>query len=235
MSTIIPSVILAAPLGTDSAAMCTGIGAADRLTLRRRLTIAGTLTAFEAGMPVVGVLLAGVVGGTLGDYARWIGGALLALLGVHMLRVRQRFRDRSGAHRRPGATARRTRRVGGRDCRRCVTRARRGQCAGPGLDDRRRCVLGDDGRLDLGWSPVTARRTRRPARRLCAHSAWCTARGWGPLMAARPEGDPVRRQDHRRLMARRWLCRTGRAPYASERAAHVVRTRRDGRARLRRD
>jgi putative Mn2+ efflux pump MntP len=85
-ATFVSSAILAAPLGTDSAAMCTGIGASDRLTMRRRLTIAGTLTAFEAGMPVVGVLLAGVVGSELGSSARWIGGLLLAILGVYMLR-----------------------------------------------------------------------------------------------------------------------------------------------------
>lgn len=85
-ATFVSSIILAAPLGTDSAALCTGIGAADRLTVRRRLTIAGTLTTFEAGMPVIGVLLAGVIGSELGDAARWIGGALLACLGVYMLR-----------------------------------------------------------------------------------------------------------------------------------------------------
>lgn len=85
-ATFIASVLLAAPLGTDSAALCTGIGATGRLTMRRRLTIAGTLTAFEAGMPVIGVLLAGVIGDALGESARWIGGALLAALGIYMLR-----------------------------------------------------------------------------------------------------------------------------------------------------
>lgn len=84
-ATVIPSVILAAPLGTDSAAMCTGIGASGRLTLRRRVTIAGTLTSFEALMPVVGILLAGVIGEALGETARYAGGALLAGLGVWML------------------------------------------------------------------------------------------------------------------------------------------------------
>lgn len=86
MSTFISSAILATPLGTDSAAMCTGIGATGQLTLRRRLTIAGTLTAFEAGMPVVGVMLAGIIGDALGHSAQWFGGALLAALGVYMLR-----------------------------------------------------------------------------------------------------------------------------------------------------
>jgi putative Mn2+ efflux pump MntP len=80
------SVMLAAPLGTDSAALCAGIGARERLGLRRRLTIASTLTAFEAGMPVVGVLLAGVVSDALGETARIIGGILLAALGLYLVR-----------------------------------------------------------------------------------------------------------------------------------------------------
>jgi putative Mn2+ efflux pump MntP len=86
MSTIVPSVILAAPLGTDSAAICTGIGATGRLSLRRRLVIAGTLTTFEAVMPVVGIMLSGVIGDIVGESARYVGGALLAVLGVYMLR-----------------------------------------------------------------------------------------------------------------------------------------------------
>jgi putative Mn2+ efflux pump MntP len=85
MSTFIASAVLAAPLGTDSAAMCTGIGATGRLSLRRRVTIASVLTSFEAGMPVVGVLLAGIVGSELGSYAQYLGGALLAALGVYMI------------------------------------------------------------------------------------------------------------------------------------------------------
>jgi manganese efflux pump family protein len=86
-ATFLSSVVLAAPLGTDSAALCTGIGATDRLSLRRRLTIAGTLTTFEAGMPVLGVLLAELVGGVLGESAQWLGGGLLAAVGLYMLRA----------------------------------------------------------------------------------------------------------------------------------------------------
>jgi len=80
------SIMLATPLGTDSAALCAGIGARERLALHRRVTIAATLTAFEAGMPVVGVALSGVVGDVLGDAARIVGGILLAAFGVYLLR-----------------------------------------------------------------------------------------------------------------------------------------------------
>jgi putative Mn2+ efflux pump MntP len=85
-SSVAASVLLATPLGTDSAALCAGIGARERLSLRRRLTIAGTLTAFEAGMPGVGVLLSGLVGEAIGDAARIVGGILLACFGVYLLR-----------------------------------------------------------------------------------------------------------------------------------------------------
>lgn len=85
-SSVAASVLLATPLGTDSAALCAGIGARERLPLRRRMAIAGTLTAFEAGMPGVGVLLADVVGDAFGDAARVVGGILLACFGVYLLR-----------------------------------------------------------------------------------------------------------------------------------------------------
>jgi manganese efflux pump family protein len=85
-ASVAASVLLATPLGTDSAALCAGIGARERLSLRRRLTIAGTLTVFEAGMPGVGVLLSGVVGDAFGDAARICGGILLAVFGIYLLR-----------------------------------------------------------------------------------------------------------------------------------------------------
>jgi manganese efflux pump family protein len=80
------SIMLAAPLGTDSAALCAGIGTRERLALHRRFVIAATLTAFEAGMPVVGVLLSTVIGDVLGDAARIVGGILLAVFGIYLVR-----------------------------------------------------------------------------------------------------------------------------------------------------
>ena len=77
--------------------MCTGIGASGRITLRRRLVIAGTLTTFEALMPVVGILLSGIIGDALGESARYVGGALLVALGIYMLRSD----DESGETRAP--------------------------------------------------------------------------------------------------------------------------------------
>ena len=92
-SSVAASLLLATPLGTDSAALCAGIGARERLSLRRRVTIASTLTAFEAGMPGIGVMLAGVVGDAFGDATRIVGGILLACFGVYLLRSAHRDND----------------------------------------------------------------------------------------------------------------------------------------------
>lgn len=82
----LPIVAFAAPLGTDSAAVCTAMGARQRIIWRRRLIIAATLTAFEAGMPAVGMALSGPVGNLLGSWAAYMAGGLLVALGLLMLR-----------------------------------------------------------------------------------------------------------------------------------------------------
>jgi putative Mn2+ efflux pump MntP len=84
MTAYLPIVAFAAPLGTDSAAVCTAYAARARIVWRRRLVIAATLTLFEAGMPGVGMALSGPAASVLGESAHWIAGALLAALGVYM-------------------------------------------------------------------------------------------------------------------------------------------------------
>lgn len=85
MSAFLPIMAFAAPLGTDSAAVCTAYSARQRVVWRRRLLIAATLTTFEAGMPGVGMALSGPAASVLGEWSHWIAGALLAALGVYML------------------------------------------------------------------------------------------------------------------------------------------------------
>jgi putative Mn2+ efflux pump MntP len=97
---MLPIVAFAAPLGTDSAAICTAYGARQRIVWRRRLIIAATLTTFEAGMPGVGMAMSGPVAGVLGDLAHYLAGGLLALLGVWMLAHRD---DDGGAELGAGA------------------------------------------------------------------------------------------------------------------------------------
>lgn len=86
MSSLLPVMAFAAPLGTDSAAVCTAMGARQRIIWRRRLIIAATLTAFEAGMPAVGMALSGPAGSLLGEWSAYLAGALLIGLGLWMLR-----------------------------------------------------------------------------------------------------------------------------------------------------
>lgn len=86
IATMAPILAFAAPLGADSAAVCTALAARQRVALRRRLVIAATLTVFEAGTPAVGMSLSGPVGNALGATAAWIAGGLLVALGLWMLR-----------------------------------------------------------------------------------------------------------------------------------------------------
>jgi putative Mn2+ efflux pump MntP len=86
MFTFLPIFAFAAPLGADSAAVCTALAAQQRIAMRRRLVIAATLTAFEAGTPAIGMSLSGPVGHLLGQAAAYIAGALLIGLGCWMLR-----------------------------------------------------------------------------------------------------------------------------------------------------
>lgn len=85
MAAMLPIVAFAAPLGTDSAAVCTAYAARQRVVWRRRLLIAAVLTTFEAGMPGVGMALSGPAASLLGEWSHWLAGALLVGLGVWML------------------------------------------------------------------------------------------------------------------------------------------------------
>lgn len=55
------------------------------MTWRRRLSIASVLTAFEAGMPGVGMMLSGPVGHMIGSTAHYFAALLLIGIGVFML------------------------------------------------------------------------------------------------------------------------------------------------------
>lgn len=81
----LPVLAFAAPLGADSAAVCTAMGARERIVWRRRLIIAGTLTTFEALTPAVGMAVSGPIGGAMGVWASYAAAALLVALGVWFL------------------------------------------------------------------------------------------------------------------------------------------------------
>lgn len=85
MSGLASYVAFALPLGADSSAVCTAYGASTSTTIRQRIIICSTLTAFEAGMPGIGMLAAGPVGHVIGSTAHYFAALLLIGIGVFMM------------------------------------------------------------------------------------------------------------------------------------------------------
>ncbi len=73
--------LLAAALGLDNLAASIGIGVGG---VRRatRVRVAVVFGLFEAGMPVLGLLLGHGLADSLGQVARWLGGAVLIAVGL---------------------------------------------------------------------------------------------------------------------------------------------------------
>lgn len=80
---ILAAVIL--PLALDTFAVSAALGVAG-IPADRRLRTSLVLTAFEAGMPIVGALLGGGVGRVLGQFAGWTAIAFLVIAGALLLR-----------------------------------------------------------------------------------------------------------------------------------------------------
>lgn len=76
--------LLAVALGLDNLAAATGFGAgaAGRVSGGTRVRIAVVFGLFEAGMPVLGLLLGHGLADGIGEAARWLGGAALIAFGV---------------------------------------------------------------------------------------------------------------------------------------------------------
>jgi putative Mn2+ efflux pump MntP len=72
------------PLGLDTLALATALGMAG-LPSRERARVTIVFTAFEMGMPLVGLLLGQALGVVLGRLADLVAVGLLAALGVYML------------------------------------------------------------------------------------------------------------------------------------------------------
>jgi putative Mn2+ efflux pump MntP len=73
------------PLAIDTFALGTALGAAG-VAKRERLRTSLILTAFEAGMPVIGFLAGAGIGLAIGRWADYIAAAVLAVTGILMLR-----------------------------------------------------------------------------------------------------------------------------------------------------
>lgn len=83
---ITAGVLLPLSLDTFAVAAALGVGGLDR---RHHLRAALIFTAFEAGMPIVGVLVGRALGGILGEWAGYAGIGVLALAGLLLLRPGQ--------------------------------------------------------------------------------------------------------------------------------------------------
>ncbi|HEY1320269.1 MAG TPA: manganese efflux pump [Streptosporangiaceae bacterium] len=76
--------LLAVALGLDNlaAAIGFGVGTTGRVSGATRLRIAVVFGLFEAGMPVLGLVLGHGLADSIGEAARWLGGAALIAFGV---------------------------------------------------------------------------------------------------------------------------------------------------------
>ncbi len=72
------------PLGLDTFALASALGMAG-LAARDRLRIAIVFTAFEAGMPIVGILAGRIAGRLIGEWAGYGGIAFLVVAGLLLL------------------------------------------------------------------------------------------------------------------------------------------------------
>jgi putative Mn2+ efflux pump MntP len=73
------------PLTIDTFVLGTALGAAG-IRKQERLRTSLILTAFEAGMPLVGFLGGAAIGAAVGGWANYLAAAVLAVIGVWMLR-----------------------------------------------------------------------------------------------------------------------------------------------------
>ena len=88
--------LLAVALGLSNFAAAIGIGVSG-VRGRDRVRIAVVFGVFEAGMPILGVALGQGLASSLGQAARWLGGAALIAIGVTSLILARRDRgDRRG-------------------------------------------------------------------------------------------------------------------------------------------
>ncbi len=84
---VFPLLIVAASVGLGNLAAAIGIGFGG-VTTRTRLRVALVFGLFETGMPIIGLVIGASVATSIGQLARWIGAALLIVLGgVTLLRA----------------------------------------------------------------------------------------------------------------------------------------------------
>ena len=90
-------VALILPLGLDTFAVAAALGLSG-LSQRDRTRVTLLFTAFEMGMPLVGFVVGGLVGQTVGNAADYLAIAILIALGIYMLwpRAEEKEKERLG-------------------------------------------------------------------------------------------------------------------------------------------
>ncbi|HPZ91149.1 MAG: manganese efflux pump [Firmicutes bacterium] len=82
---LLPLLLLAAALGTDAMSLSVGIGLRG-VTLREILRLSGVIGLFHVFMPLIGAWGGQYLGQLAGEPARWVGAAVVAFIGVRMIR-----------------------------------------------------------------------------------------------------------------------------------------------------
>ena len=82
---VLTVIALILPLAIDTLVLGTALGVAG-IAKRERLRTSLTLTAFEAGMPIVGFLIGAGIGGVIGQWADYFAAIVLASTGAWILR-----------------------------------------------------------------------------------------------------------------------------------------------------
>jgi putative Mn2+ efflux pump MntP len=78
---VLPLLLVAASVGLSNLAAAIGIGFGG-VTARTRVRVAVVFGVFEAGMPIVGLVVGAGVAGGIGHAARWIGAVVLIVIGL---------------------------------------------------------------------------------------------------------------------------------------------------------
>ena len=78
---MLPLLLIAASVGLSNLAAAIGIGFGG-VTARTRIRVALVFGVFEAGMPIVGLVVGAGVASGIGHAARWIGAGVLIVIGV---------------------------------------------------------------------------------------------------------------------------------------------------------
>ena len=80
----LPLLLVAASVGLSNLAAAIGIGFGG-VTARTRIRVGLVFGVFEAGMPIVGLVVGAGVASGIGHAARWIGAVVLIVIGLKML------------------------------------------------------------------------------------------------------------------------------------------------------